>query len=116
VILDLVLAALYLFVSLESVAIQTVSLVRLRGGPPDRVHRHLVRTVTCRVAVMSVYSGIGVVNLIDRSTLSIVALAVYTGAALLWQVNSLADVRLRRDLTHDTHETLTGSAGRGEPQ
>jgi hypothetical protein len=92
------LAILYLFVSLESVALQIVSLARLRGGPPDQVHRHLVRTVATRVAVMSVYVGVAVDNLLTHSLLSPSGTAIFTAVAVVWQLNSLADARLGRDL------------------
>jgi hypothetical protein len=94
----LVLSVLYLFVSLESVFIQVLSLIRLRGGVKDITHKHLVRTVLTRVIVMSVYVGVGVANLVTHTLLSIPALVIFTGAALVWQVNSLIDVRLRNKL------------------
>jgi hypothetical protein len=92
----LVLAILYLVVSVESVALQLFSLWRLRSGHHDNVHSHLLRTVVTRVIVMSVYVGIGVFNLFDRSTLSVPALSIYTAVAIVWQINSLADARLAR--------------------
>jgi hypothetical protein len=93
---DTIMSILYLFVSVESVAIQLVSLYRLRGRTAGSVGRHLRRTVLTRVIVMSVYVGVGTVNLLDRSTLSVPALVLFTAVALVWQVNSLADARLGR--------------------
>lgn len=95
------LAILYLFVSLESVALQIVSWVRLRGGVADQVHRHLVRTVATRVVVMSVYVLVAIVNLLTHSLLSPSGTAIFTAVALVWQLNSLADARLGRDLAHN---------------
>jgi hypothetical protein len=92
------LAILYLFVSVESVMLQIVSLVRLRGGLSDQVHRHLVRTVATRVVVMSVYVVVAVVNLLTHSLLSPSGTAIFTAVAVVWQLNSLADARLGRDL------------------
>lgn len=94
------LAWLYLFVSVESVALQIVSLLRLRGGTGGRVQRHLVRTVGFRVGVYSVYVGVATVNLIIHSFLSPPATAIFTGVAIVWQLNSLADARLGRDLAN----------------
>ena len=94
---DTIMAILYLFVSVESVAIQLVSLYRLRGRQRDAVGRHMLRTVLTRVIVMSVYVGVGVVNLLDRSTLSVPALVIFTVVALVWQINSLADAKLARE-------------------
>jgi hypothetical protein len=102
---DTVLAVLYLFVSVESVAIQLVSLARLRSRYRDAVHRHLLRTVRTRVIVMSAYVGLGMYNLLDRNNLSIVALSLYTAVALVWQFNSLADARLARERNgKDSHD------------
>jgi hypothetical protein len=95
-----VLAILYLFVSIESVALQIVSLVRLRGGLSDPVHRHLVRTVATRVVVMSGYVVIAVVNLLTHSLLTPSGTAIFTAVAVVWQLNSLADARLGRDLAN----------------
>jgi heme A synthase len=102
----------YLFVSLESVLIQVLSLLRLRGGKRDLTHRHLVRTVLTRVIVMSVYVGVGVTNLITHTLLSIPALAIFTGAALVWQVNSLLDVRLRNKLNGHSDVSSTTANSR----
>jgi heme A synthase len=93
---DTILAVAYLLVSVESVAIQLVSLYRLRGQSDGPVGAHLRRTVLTRVIVMSVYVGVGVANLVHTLPVWVV-LAVYTGAAIVWQINSLADARLARD-------------------
>jgi hypothetical protein len=95
------LAILYLFVSVESVLIQIGSLVRLRGGRRDQVHRHLVRTVGTRVVVMSVYVGVAVDNLLTHSLLSPSGTAIFTAVAIVWQLNSLADARLGRELANN---------------
>jgi hypothetical protein len=99
-----VLAILYLFVSVESVALQVVSLVRLRGGLSGPVHRHLVRTVATRVVVMSVYVMVAVVNLLTHSLLTPSGTAIFTAVAVVWQLNSLADARLGRDLATNQEE------------
>lgn len=94
----LVLSVLYLFVSGESFLLQAISLIRLWGGPQDLTQRHLVRTVLSRVAMQLVYVGVGIANLVTHALLSIPALIIFTTAALVWQINSLMDVRLRNRL------------------
>jgi hypothetical protein len=101
---SVVLAWLYLFVSVESVALQIVSLARLRGGLPDQVHRHLVRTVATRVVVMSVYVVVAIVNLLTHSLLTPSGTAIFTAVAVIWQLNSLADARLGRDMANSKPE------------
>jgi hypothetical protein len=97
---EIILAFVYLLVSIESVAIQVVSLLKLRGGTPDPVHKHLVRTVGCRVGVMTSYVGIAIANILTHNVLSVPALAEFIAVTLVWQVNSLADVRLRRNMAN----------------
>lgn len=102
---------LYLFVSIESVALQIASLVRLRGGSRGRVQRHLVRTVATRVGVYSIYAGVATINLIIHAFLSTPATAIFTAVAVVWQINSLADARLGRELANNDK---AGAASHGE--
>jgi hypothetical protein len=96
---DIVLTLLYLFVSVESLCIQVFSLVRVRLARRGRVQRHLRRTVVCRVLAMSAYVVLSALNAFQHTLLSVPALAVFTATALMWQLNSLADVRLSKDPT-----------------
>lgn len=80
--------------------VQTVVLRRISRQRPTRqnrrMHGGLVRTVTCRVVVALAYLCLGVVTLTVPELPLTAALAVFTVAQIVWQANSLADMRLRR--------------------
>lgn len=93
-------AELYLGVSIISLSTQTVSLVQLLSGVKVP---GLVRTCTCRVIASLLYVSIGILALAPNYnnnnrpySLGIYVLFVFTGVQVMWQINSIADVRLKR--------------------
>lgn len=101
---EALLAGMMFAVSAGSAAVHCVAWWRLTRGPvavgraARLARRGLIRTVACRILAAVVYIGVAVVTVVARPALPVVALAVFTGTQLLWQLNSLLDVRLRRDL------------------
>jgi hypothetical protein len=103
-----ILAALFVVVSLVSLAIQSGALLTLlfkwpiaSTGPASRIHRGLLRTSICRVVAAVGYVVTGSVILISRDALPYLSLSTFTGVQVLWIVNAFADVRLRRRLAED---------------
>jgi hypothetical protein len=97
------LALAFLLVSCLSLAFQLLALSRLaaqRAATPaeELAGRGYLRTVGCRVLAAAVYAAVAAVQLAGAGTLSAEALAVFTGVQLLWQANSLMDIRVRRAL------------------
>lgn len=62
----------------------------------------MVRTAVCRVIAAGAYVAFGVTTL-AAGALPVLALIVFTGVSVLWQLNALADVRLRRWLARSDH-------------
>lgn len=100
------LPLLFLAVSSINATGQLVQLHRLRAwgakaaGRDHDVHRGLVRTTACRVAAALIYIGFGITALLVRDPVRVAALSliVFTFVQLVWQANSVADLRLRRKL------------------
>jgi hypothetical protein len=62
------------------------------------VYRGLVRTARCRVAAAMSYVLLGSAMVVWRHSFPVVTVAVFTVVQIMWQLNSFADVRLRRRL------------------
>lgn len=101
---EALLAGVMFAVSAGSTAVHCAAWWRLARGPvavghaERRIRHGLMRTVACRALAAVVYVGVAVVTVVARPALPTVALVVFTGTQLLWQLNSFLDVRLRRDL------------------
>ena len=98
------LAVVMLLVSLASLAVQGAAWRRLAASaptPPVRVRRGLLRTVGCRTAAAGLYVAVAVTMLVARHAFPALALAAFTATQLVWQANSVLDLRLRRDLAAD---------------
>ena len=99
-----VLGAIFLVVSLISLAVQVRALTRLTGrqkttSEVERVaYRGLLRTSVCRVAAAVLYVAVGVATVTIPPETGVVALVSFILVQLLWQANAVADVRLRRRL------------------
>lgn len=98
---DLVLV--FLLVSCVSLVFQVLAFARLiavRAATPaeELVGGGYVRTVACRVLAATVYVAVAAVQLTGDGTLSFEALIVFTSVQLIWQVNSVLDIRIRRTL------------------
>lgn len=100
-----ILAILFLAVSLESTIVQLYSLIRLLrwhyndSADHRNIHTGMLRTAVCRVVAALIYVGVGSATLVASSTLPVLALVVFSFVQIMWQGNSFADVRLRRELT-----------------
>lgn len=100
-----ILGIVFLVVSVGSSLIQGNSLWRLTrlrpaGGEQRRVHAGMLRTSICRVAAAASYVVIGLITLLTRESLPVLALVVFCGVQVMWQVNAYADLRLRRSLNN----------------
>jgi hypothetical protein len=82
-----------LVVATAGLTVYGLSLWRLLRRPH---RRGLVRTAVCRVAVAVLYLSIAVATLVGHSLSDAAALAVFIAIQLVWQANSVADVRLSR--------------------
>lgn len=101
---SVVLSVVFLVVSVGSVVTQSASLWRLTRlrptGAQRRVHVGMLRTAICRVAAAAAYVAIGVLGLVARQGLPVLALVVFCSVQIMWQANAYADLRLRRSLNH----------------
>ena len=90
-------ALVFLAVSLVSLSVQGVSLVRLlrRGAVAGLAYRGLLRTSGCRAAAAASYVAFGVVALAVPALAASLALVIFTAVQVLWMSNSVLDVRLR---------------------
>jgi hypothetical protein len=98
------LVLVFLLVSCVSLVFQVLAFCRLavrRAVTPAEAiaaggYR---RTVACRILAAAVYVIVASVQLAGDGSLSGEALIVFSAIQLLWQVNSLLDVRIRRALS-----------------
>jgi hypothetical protein len=101
------LGGLLLAVSLVSVLTYMVALGQLLSGPR---RPGLVRTGFCRLAAALLYVGVGLLTLHTHTQGPLVGLGVFTIVQIMWQANSVADVRLarrsRREAMSDPFEGL----------
>jgi hypothetical protein len=97
------LVVLFLVVSCLSLVLQVLAFARLVVQHSTSATEKLVgdgylRTVGCRVLAATVYVVVAAVQLTGAGTLTAEALAVFTAVQVLWQLNSLADIKVRRKL------------------
>ena len=97
------LVVVFLAVSCLSLVLQVVSFGRLavqRAGSPTEklVGDGYLRTIACRVLAATVYVVVAAVQLAGAGTLTGEALVVFASVQILWQLNSLADIAIRRKL------------------
>jgi hypothetical protein len=101
------LGGLLLAVSLVSVLTYMVAIGQLLSGPR---RPGLVRTGFCRLAAALLYVGVGLLTLHTHTQGPLVGLGVFTIVQIMWQANSVADVRLarrsRREAMSDPFEGL----------
>jgi hypothetical protein len=98
------LVLLFLVVSCLSLVLQVLAFVRLalrraRTATEELVSGGYLRTVLCRVVAATIYVVVGAVQLAGDGTLTAEALVVFTSVSILWQINSLLDLRIRRALS-----------------
>lgn len=99
-----ILGTALLAVSFISVLIYMTALGQLLTGP----HRPgLVRTGVCRLFAALLYVGVALATLAEHSGGPLFGLGVFTVVQLMWQANSIADVRLTREMRAEyvTEET-----------
>lgn len=99
---DLVLV--FLLVSCISWVFQVLAFIRMaarraRTATEELVGGGYLRTIACRVLAATIYVVVAAVQLAGDGTLSFEALIVFTGVQLIWQVNSVMDIRIRRNLS-----------------
>jgi cobalamin biosynthesis protein CobD/CbiB len=95
---------MFLLVSCLSWMFQLLAFIRLaarraRTPTEELVSGGYLRTVACRVLAATVYVVVAATQLAGSGTLSAEALVVFTSIQLLWQLNSVMDVRIRRSLS-----------------
>ena len=94
----------FLLVSCVSFVFQVLAFIRMVGRrahtpTEDLVAGGYLRTIACRVLAATIYVVVAAVQLAGAGTLSFEALVVYAVVQLIWQANSLADIRIRRRLS-----------------
>jgi len=100
-----VAAVAFLVVSMASLVLYSTALIALHRHPPaERVAYHgLTRTAGSRVLVAALYVTLGVLVLDQGDRLyTWVPLALFTAVQLVWQTNSLLDLRIKRTLARRT--------------
>lgn len=85
---------LFLAVSAAALITQLAGLKRVLSVPRPG----LVRTVACRVAAAAIYVALGVATLLNRHSFHVLGLLVFSATQTLWLANTVADVRLRREM------------------
>jgi hypothetical protein len=87
-------ALVYLAVSAENALFQGVALWYAHRY--NRRRRGTVRTIASRVLIALVYVGLSVITLLAQQALSFaVALIVFSGIQVVWQVNTIIDLLQR---------------------
>jgi hypothetical protein len=108
------LAIILLAVSVMSTAVQVAALRQLRPlRAADPVHAGMVRTIACRILAALAYVGVAITTLAAHGALPILALVVFTAVQGLWQMNSVADVRLRHRMSDRDSLRRNGGRARG---
>jgi hypothetical protein len=102
------LVIVFLLVSCLSMVFQLLAFARLLGQRSRSPVEELVgggylRTTACRALAATVYVVVASVQLAGDGTLTAEALIVFAAIQVLWWLNSLSDIRIRRSL------------GKGEP-
>lgn len=88
-------------VSVVSLVVQSIGLRRMYrtdAGTPSLVRAGMMRTAACRVMASMMYVTLGVMAITSAPTTPVLALVVFMAVQLMWQLNAVADVRLRRRL------------------
>jgi len=102
------ISIIFLVVSLLNLAFQGVSLSCLTCRQmTGAVEKRLLHTVACRVVAALTYVGLAVSALIRPPATGTIALTVSSAMLIMWGINSVADVRLRRRL-----DSTAGSSAR----
>lgn len=105
-----ILAILYLIVSVCGLSVQSVALVKLMKWHFDssrkrqRLHYGMVRTAASRVTCAVAYVSLGIMTLISREAFPILGLVIFSFTQIVWQANSFADLRLKKDLSENGDE------------
>lgn len=108
---ETLLAILYLIVSVCGFSVQSVALIKLWRWHFDgsrkrqRLHYGMVRTAASRVTCAVAYVSLGIITLIARETFPVLGLAVFSFTQIVWQANSIADLRLKKDLSENGDES-----------
>lgn len=97
------LVVMFLLVSCLSWMFQLLAFIRLaarraRTPTEELVGGGYLRTVACRVLAATIYVVVAATQLSGSGTLSAEALIVFTAVQVIWQVNSVMDIRIRRSL------------------
>jgi hypothetical protein len=97
------LELVFLLVSCLSLMLQVLSYVRLvaqraRNDAEEIAGGGYTRTVLCRVLAATVYVVVAAVQLAGDGSLTPEALIVFSSIQVLWQLNSLQDIRVKRQL------------------
>lgn len=95
----MILAWVFLTVSIVAAAMQAMALARLTRDP-DRglVAGGLRRTGVCRVVAAFAYVALAVMSLLNLGGSGVLAVATFSAVQAMWITNGLLDVRLRRRL------------------
>jgi hypothetical protein len=101
------LTLMFLLVSCLSLSFQVLALVRLArqtrqragGGAEKLVGAGYIRTIACRILAATIYVAVASVQLAGDGTLSAEALIVFASVQLIWWLNSVMDIRIRRTLS-----------------
>jgi len=98
------LAFVFLLVSCLSLVFQLLAFIRLaarraRTPAEELVGGGYLRTVACRVLAATIYVVVAAIQFAGAGTLSAEALIVFTSVQVIWQVNSVLDIRIRRSLS-----------------
>lgn len=113
---ETLLAIMYLIISACGLTVQSIALIKLARWHFDgsrkrqRLHYGMVRTAASRVTCAVAYVSLGIITLIARETFPILGLAIFSFTQIVWQANSLADLRLKKDLS-ENGETDGSSGG-----
>jgi hypothetical protein len=109
--LDELTTGAFLAISVEGLVVHVWGLLHLApAAGRSSVRRALVRTLACRVACAVLYVYVGLNAVVLHRAVIVTTFLVYFVTQVIWQVNTAADVHLRRSLTDtgtDTDRTHT---------
>ena len=93
-----IIAVAFLVISVVSLVVQTIALTRITQGRTEwgLAARGILRTAVCRVAASVLYVFLGIATLLFITAVE--ALLVFGVVQIMWQLNAIADVQLRRRL------------------
>lgn len=105
---------IFLIVSIVSLAVQLVGLSRMslkEKNVSPLVRRAMIRTAACRVLAAIAYIILSAYTLVFEDTFHIFSATVFISVQVMWWMNAVSDVLLRRRLENKSRHRKRGIMG-----